>query len=211
MSKGERVNLKIGFDKSQLTLFAIIFGVIAVGVLGYLAYDAYLKPVYTVDFNGEQLSFREDIKEAQKVEVIPGEAELRQQMVKLPVSSDSGSVVIRKGITNVTIVFMSTGSQENMGWYTVEVSEIIKKLTAFYRGQHGIDVKFAIAETENYEDLRGTNTAPIVALVHPDIADGTFVEVDSDRNVVTISGGDSLRDFDLATIKFLTTVLGIEI
>lgn len=205
----EKIRVKI--NKKQIALFLAIFGVIVAGALGYLAYIEYLQPVMSVEFNGETLAFREDLRQAQNVEVIPSEEALRSQMDKPPnVIGPSGQIIVRKPLRNVTIVFKSVSS-ETMGWYTVQVSEIIKKMTALYKGKYNVDVNFAIAETENYDELRGSNTAPIIALVHPQIANGTFVEVDGDRNVVTISGGDSLRDFDLATIKFLMTTLGIEI
>lgn len=205
----EKVKIKI--SKQQIVLFLAIFGIIAAVAFGYVYWLENFKPVTTAEFNGQTLSFRADLREAQKVEVIPDETELYNQIVKPPkIQGPNGQIIIRKSLSNVTIVFKSVDSK-TMGWYTVEVTEIIKKLTALYKGKYNVDLNFAVAEVDDYENLSGLNTAPIIALVHPDIAEGTSVSVDDDKNVITISGGDSLRDFDLATEKFLMVALGIKV
>jgi hypothetical protein len=204
--------VKIRVSKSQIILFAVIFGIIAAGILGYVYYYDNFKPVTTAEFNGQSIEFRANLREAQKVEVIPDETELRNQIVKPPrIDGPNGQIIIRKPLSNVTIVFKSLNESARMGWYTVEVSEIVKKLTALYKGKYDVNVNFAISEVDDYENLRGSNTAPIIALVHPDIAEETFVSVDDNTNVITISGGDSLKDFDLATVKFLMVALDIKI
>ncbi len=205
----EKVHIKIG--KMQIVVFLAIFGAIAAGVFAYIEYGKCCAPIFTADFEGQTLGFRADLREAQKVEVIPDEGKLYSQIVRPPrIVGPEGQVIIRKPLRNVTIAFKQV-SQGTMGWYTVEASEIIKKLTALYKGKYDVDLNFAIAETDDYDELKGSNTAPIIALVHPEIADGTFVSVDDDRDVITISGGDSLRDFDRATVKFLMVALGVSV
>lgn len=205
----EKIHVKI--SKQQIIIFLAVFGAVVVGVFGYIAYDAYFKPIFVADFEGQPIQFRADLREAQKVEVIPDDSKLYNQIVRPPrVEGPGGQVIIRKPLSNVTIVFKPV-SQQTMGWYTVEATEIIKKLTALYKGKYNVDINFAIAQVDNYDELDGSNTAPIIALVHPEIADGTFVSVDDDRDVITISGGDSLRDFDRATAKFMMVALGIKV
>jgi hypothetical protein len=91
------------------------------------------------------------------------------------------------------------------------VTEIIKKIVALYKIRYNLDVKFSVKEVSGYDDLRGLNSAPIIALVHPDIATNTSVSVDTVRNVVYVYGGDSLKDFDRATEKMLMVAMGIEL
>jgi hypothetical protein len=211
----DSVNLKI--TKSQIVVFLGLTGMVAAGVLAYVYYQDKLAPVTVVGFNGETLGFRVDLRQADKVEVRPDEATLINQMVRAGRQIDAqGNVIFRKPLRNITIVFKSTISNDTskpntMGWYTVQVTEIIKKMTALYHGKLGTPVSFQVKEVSSYEGLKGSNTAPIVALVHPDLADGTYVSVDPDNDVVIISGGDSLKDFDLATEKFLMVVMGIKV
>jgi hypothetical protein len=214
-SQKDSVSLKV--TKSQIVAFLSLAGIVAAGILIYAYYQTYLAPVTVVDFNGEKMGFRVDLRQAEKVEVRPNEAALVAQMVRASryVNSD-GTIIFRKPLSNVTIVFKSTivngtSGPNTMGWYTVEVTEIIKKMTALYHGKLRTPINFQIKEVQSYDGLKGSNTAPIVALVHPDLTDRTGVEVDSDNDVVTIYGGNSLKDFDLATEKFLMVIMGIKV
>lgn len=211
----DSVSLKI--TKSQVVVFLSLAGMIAAGILLYVYYQDELAPVTVADFNGEAIGFRVDLRQADKVDVMPDEAALLAQMVRTGRQVDSeGNIVFRRPLGNVTIVFKSTITNDTskpntMGWYTVEVTEIIKKMTALYHGKLATPISFQVKEVESYDGLKGSNTAPIVALVHPDLADRVGVDVDAEDDVVTIHGGDSLRDFDLATEKFLMVVMGIEV
>jgi hypothetical protein len=214
-SQKDSVSLKV--TKSQIVAFLSLAGIVVSGILIYAYYQTYLAPVTVVDFNGEKMGFRVDLRQAEKVEVRPNEAALVAQMVRASryVNSD-GTIIFRKPLSNVTIVFKSTivngtSGPNTMGWYTVEVTEIIKKMTALYHGKLRTPINFQVKEVQSYDGLKGSNTAPIVALVHPDLTDRTGVEVDSDNDVVTIYGGNSLKDFDLATEKFLMVIMGIKV
>lgn len=208
----EKLSLK--FSRQQMLIFLAIAGTLVAGAMAYQYYLKEAAPVYIVDFEGEPTAFRADLREAAKVKVIPDVGALYGQIVRPSKVVQDGSISFRQPLRNVTIVFKSTiadGRSNTMGWYTVQVSEIIKKLTALYHLKYGISVNFAVREVQSYDGLKGSNTAPIVALVHPDIAEGTYVSVDGDADVITISGGDSLKDFDEATVKFLMVAMGIEV
>jgi hypothetical protein len=208
----EKLSLK--FSRQQMLIFLAIAGALVAGAMAYQYYLKEAAPVYITDFEGEPTAFRADLREAAKVKVIPDEGALYSQIVRPSKVVTDGSVAFRQPLRNVTIVFKSTitdGKPNTMGWYTVQVSEIIKKLTTLYHLKYGVSVNFAVREVQSYDGLTGTNTAPIVALVHPDIAEGTYVSVDGDADVITISGGDSLEDFDEATVKFLMVAMGIEV
>ncbi len=188
--------VRISISKQQIIIFAAIVGVIAAGVYGYIAYVTYFAPVFSANFEGLQLGFRADLREAQKIEVVPDESSLQN--------------FFARPLSNVTIAFRPVSQQTN-GWYSVEATEIVIKLNIFYKTKYGAEPSFNGIEVDSYENLNGTRDAPIVALIHPEIADGTFVKLDEGRNVVTISGGNSLRDFDLATAKFMMVALGINV
>ena len=205
----EKVHFKIG--KIHIVIFLAVFGAIVSGIFGYMEYNKCCAPVYTTYFGEQLVGFRADLREAQKVDVLPSEDVLYSQIVRPPTTrGPNGQIIFRRSLTNVTIVFKEV-SRDKMGWYTVQVSEIISKLTALYKGKYGVDLNFGIAQVDSYGEVNGTNAAPIILLVHPEIAEGTYVEADNDRNVITISGGDSLKDFDRATVKFLMVALGIEV
>jgi hypothetical protein len=207
--------LSLRFSRQQMLIFLAVVGAIVAGVMVYEYYLKNMAPVYMADFEGQPTAFRADLREAVKVKVMPDEDTLYRQIVKPNKVVNNGSISFRQPLRNVTIVFKSTIGNKTgpntMGWYTVEASEIIKKLTTLYQVKYGISINFAVKEVQSYEGLRGGNLAPIIALVHPDIADGTYVDVDKDANVITISGGDSLRDFDDATVKFLMVAMGIDV
>lgn len=200
----------IRFDKSQLIVFLAVFGIIAAAVAGYLVYESQIKPQHKVIFEGIPVEFRGEIRASQAVDVQPDESKLRSQIVRPPKVEVNGTVIVRRSLSGATIAFKPTSDNASMSWYVVESSEIVKKLTLLYKGKHNVDLKFNFTEVDTYDGLKGTNTFPVIALVHPEFADGTYISVDDDRNVITISGGASLRDFDNAVTKFLLVALGID-
>lgn len=183
-------------SRQQIVLVVFIAGLAVAGYYGFIAYNTYIKPVFNADFEGQALSFRVDLREAQKVELTPDDATVSEMVNAVP--------------RNVTIAFRNVTQQVN-GWYSLEGTEIIVKLTALYKVRHGADVGFNAVQVSDYESLRGGDGILIIALVHPEIAEETSVRADRERNVITISGGDRLRDFDYATAKFLMASLGISV
>lgn len=203
-----------GSDRNRyIVLFVVIVGVVVAGIVGYVEYQKYYQPLQTINFGGQIISFRADLREAHSVPVLPDENAVYDHITKLPVQTDaSGNTVYRAPLTNITIVFDPNGvPKEQMGYYSVEGYEIVNKLTALYKGQYGIDVGFNVTPVDNYSGLAGSPTDPVIALVHPAIANGTFVSVDPDREVITVSGGKTLHDFDLATVRFISVALGLQI
>ena len=203
----EKVSVK--FDRSQLIVFFAIFGIIAAVVAGYLIYEKELKPQHRAMFEGFPVEFRGELRESQAVDVQPDESKLRSQIVRPPKIEVNGSLIVRKPLGGATIAFKQTSDNSTMSWYVVQSSEIAKKLTLLYKGKYDVDLKFNFTEVDSYEGLKGTNSYPVIALVHPEFADGTYISVNDDTNVITISGGDSLKDFDNAVTKFLMVALDI--
>lgn len=206
-----RQKFKVKIENKKIAVFLAVFGAIALGAWGFVFYTQNFAPVTVADFEGTPVQFRTDLREAQKVDVLPSEDALRAQIVKPPkVEGPNGQFILRSPLKGAIITFKPVDSGTN-GWYSVQVTEIIKKLTILYQGKYDRAIGFNVTEVQEYGQVEGDNLIPVIELVHPDYADGTFVSVDSDRNVITISGGDSLRDFDLATVRFMTVALGIEV
>ena len=112
------------------------------------------------------------------------------------------------------IAFKDAGEEENP-YYIVEEIEIINKMMIAYRkmidsykGETINMPTFNAMPVENYADLPGKIQNPIIALVHPKYANETAVR--NDYHVTYISG-KTHEEFDLATIKFLMIVLGIDL
>lgn len=188
--------VRISISRRQVAVLLILIGLFAGGFYGYVVYATYYAPAYSVDFGGQPFSFRADLREAQKINVTPDEASLRESVASfLP--------------KNVTIFFKPV-DEKRMGWYSVEAAETVIKLTAFYKIRYGDAPSFNAFEVDDYGNITGGGGNVAIALIHPDIADGTFVRLDSDKGVITISG-KSLKEFDLATVKFLMVVLGIRV
>jgi hypothetical protein len=190
----ERIRIKI--ERKQIAVFFVVLGIVAAAVGLYFVYANYLAPVTSANFDGVQLGFRADLREAQKISAVPDETSLQN--------------FFARPLTNITIAFKPIEGQTN-GWYGVESAEIVLKLKVLYALRYGIEPAFNGVEIDDYTEIRGEEGRPVIALVHPEIADETSVRLDAERHIVTISGKDTIKDFDLATVKFLISVLGIEI
>ena len=160
------------------------------------------KPIESWNYHGQIVAFRDDLREADKVPIYPGADEVFLD-------------TIHPLVKNVTIAFKDAGEEEN-SYYVVEVIEITLKMTLAYRrmlgGYPGLSEedmpKFNATPVEEYANLPGKIQNPIIALVHPKYANETAVR---NEGHVTYISGKTYRDFDLATIKFLMTVLDIDL
>jgi hypothetical protein len=86
--------------------------------------------------------------------------------------------------------------------------EIITKLVVAYHLKGWSRPEFDAVPVESYAGLSGTSANPLIALVHPVYANRTLVEV---KNEVIFIEGKDYKGFDLATVRFLMAVLGIDI
>ena len=182
----EKVKVRI-----SLNLILILICLAAILGLIYFSYSQ-LKPVYSWKVGNFIFTFRANLKEAQKVPVYPSSEEIR-------------SVFFNPNVKNVSIVFKDAGNENS--YYEVEGFEIAFKLTLFYK-INGLDVKINSFEIDSYEEIEGSEENPIIALVHPKFSNETCIILKN--NVVYIKAKD-LKDFDLATSKFLISVMEIKI
>jgi hypothetical protein len=179
-------------------LVALVMAIIAVLTLSYIYISSIPEPITKVEYYGVLVEFRADIVEAQEVPVYPKE-DLMYRDVMHPL------------VKNVTIAFKDAG--ENNGIYIVEQFEIVNKMSMAYASAfaryEGKEVPtFDSIEVDKYDNLPGKIQNPIIAIVHPKFANETSIR--NEGHVTTISG-TTLEELDLAVVKFLTIVMGIDV
>lgn len=189
--------LKINISR-RIMLIAAVLLVLA----GYVSYQIFFapKPIMSWDYNGRVLHFRADLREADRVPVYPGEMQVYLDTMH-PLAK------------NVTIVYKDTGNDE---YYSVEAFEITYKMKIAYMNLVGTDIEgktskvptFNAEAVDQYANLPGKIQNPIIALVHPVYANETAVR---NEGHVTYISGETFEQLDLATVKFLMIVLGIEL
>ena len=173
-------------EKERLITIIIIAAI--VGFIGYLIYSWYLtsQRILKVNINGIEFGFRRDIREALKVEIEN--------------SSEIEKALWNPRLRNLTLVFVN--SSDNL-LVKIEFFEITYKLAQAYRLK-GRSIKISGKPVESYEDLKGSEANVWIAVLPPYFTSHTKVWFKD--WVVYIEGKDP-KDLDLATIRFLITVL----
>ena len=188
-------DVKIGFS-ARITI--LVVAIVAVVALYYLYMQSLPKPVKEIEYYGVNVEFRADIVEAQKVPVYPSDDLLYRDLMH-PL------------VENVTIAFKDAEGEN--GLYIVEQFEIISKMSMGYARalaqykDHDVP-GFKSLEVDGYSNLPGKIQDPIIAIVHPQYANETAIR--NEGHVTTISG-TSKEELDLAVVKFLTIVMGIDV
>lgn len=177
-----------------MTLAVILVG-LCVAIYPYLPL-----PVYSVNYHGTTLNFRVNLKEAKNTPVYPDELAVQRE-------------IMNQFVENITIVFKPGSGQEN-AHYAIETFEVVNKLaTVFLKA--GYMPKFNVVNVTSYDNLSGKIQNPMIALVHPVYSNETSVRLVN--HTIYISGKNAtsekeqLRNFDLATVKFIMVALGIEL
>ncbi len=176
------------FGKRQLVFLAfLLIATIAIAGLTYTE----SKPVTRYEFQGVELSFRDDLRLAKNISVYPDEKTILD-------------MIWDPEIQNITIAFVDSSDNQLTA---VNAFEITYKLNVAYN-QFGWVVNFNGEEVESFTDLSGSVENIVIALVPPSLAADTGVELNS--HTVYIKG-KTQKDFDLATIKFLMSALNITV
>jgi len=185
--------IKIKLTKIKIIAFAIIAiaSTILYVSLPYLQnwYQS-SKPLTEINYFGMPMKFREDIRLARDIAVYPNETYIK-------------SIFRNKGIERVTIGILNYTNETNV--IGVESVEITFKLSTFYSL---VPMKVAIKGKEigSLYEIEGNATNPLIIIIPPSIANETSVKAE---NYTVFISGKSLKELDLATIKFITVVLGI--
>jgi len=138
------------------------------------------------------MEFREDLRLAKNIQVYPNESYLKQ-------------VFWRRDIERISLAILNSTNQTNL--IGVEAYEITFKLTAFY-SLNKVPIEIKGKEVSNIYELKGNSTNPVIIIIPPSLANETLVRAE---NYTVYISGKSLKDLDLATVKFLMVILGIEV
>jgi hypothetical protein len=182
---------KISIKTKQLKILVVITFLI---FLLLLIYRIWPKPIYTINYKDAELTFREDLREANKIPVYPSEEILYRALIN-PL------------VKNVTIVFVPVEGEN--GIYVVNAWEIVTKLSLAYK-QIGIKPSFNGLNVTSYEniELYGKIQNPYIVLVHPRYANETSLRL---KDHTIFISGKSNKELDLATVKLLIIALKIKI
>ena len=184
--------MKLEFVKNQLPILAAL--VVVIGVIAgiyYFTQSSESKPITKYKFQGNELSFRDDLRLAKNISVYPDEQAILNK-------------IWSPEIQNITIVYKDTSDNQ---FTTVNAFEITFKLRVAY-GQFSWDINFDGKEVESFDNLNGSVENLIVALIPPSLATDTGVEM---KDHVVYIKGKTQKEFDLATIKFIMAALNITI
>lgn len=176
---------KLTLTKNQLIiLFIFLLLVTSLSII-----YSFLKPQYSIFFYDTKLLFRANIKEARKIPISPQEKEFRR-------------LFLNPTLEKISIVFVN--SQEN-SYVAVEMFEIAYKLRYGFL-KIGRDIKIDSYNVSSYQGLKGSENHILVAIIPPIFSEKTEVKLE---DYVVYIQGKSFKELDLATIKFILTVLGI--
>jgi uncharacterized protein YpmB len=183
--------VRISIKNKKLKILVVIAFIIFLAVLIYRIWP---KPIYSIRYDGEILSFRADLREANKVPVYPSEEILYHALIN-PL------------VENVTIVFVPVEGENAI--YVVNAFEIVNKLYPAYR-KIGVKPKFNGINLTSYEnvELYGKIQNPYIVLIHPRFANETSVRL---KDHTVFISGKSNQELDKATVKFLMVALRIRI
>jgi hypothetical protein len=188
--------VKIKITKRRvLFLFLLVLGIVS---LYYI--NIYFQPVTKVSFGEVVLEFREDLKEAKKIPITPDESSFNKEF-------------INPSVEKVTVIF-KPAEDGTESFYSVEVFEIVNKLYYGYRSINHIP-KFETANVTSYESISAEAINPLIVLIHPKYGNETSVKLNSHVAFISAKNdanlGVALRNFDLATEKFIISTLGIKV
>ncbi len=172
-----------------LTIIAFIFSLYL--ALTYLIqlYES-SKPLKRITYMGVPMEFREDIRLAKNIEVYPDESFIK-------------SIFWGRELKEITIGVLNYTNETNL--IGVEAVEITFKLSSFYTLMN-MKVSIKGKEIGSIEEIRGNSTHPAIVIVPPSIANETAVRLEDYKLIIS---GKSIKELDLATIKFILLVLGI--
>jgi len=180
---------------TKMKIIAIVMITLVLTIL-YFSYpylkEWYLsmKPITEINYFGVPMKFREDIRLARSIEVYPNETYVK-------------SIFRSKELKSVTIGILNYTNQTNI--IGVEAVEITFKLSSFY-SLASMPVIIKGKEIGSISEIIGNSTNPVIIIIPPSIANETLVRVE---NYTVFISGKTLKELDLATIKFITLVLGI--
>lgn len=172
----------------------IILSLILIALASYAVYQ-YLKPVKTIFIKGISFSFRENVKDALKVNTFPNEELLHELFTDYR-------------IQNITILFKPSTPQTN-SHYQLQVFEIVYKLLIYENVTKSplIEKKqFNAQEIDSYENITREDNILKIILVPPDFSNETKIVAGGNRIWIY---GDTNKGFDLAVEKAILNMMNV--
>lgn len=191
----KRNYVKIRLTKERLIALSVfILTSIAIILLYPHLYSLYksTQPIKKIVYFNVPMEFREDLRLAKNISVIPNEDSIRR-------------IFWNRGLKKITIAILNSTNQTSL--IGVEAYEITFKLTTFYTIKR-MNVEIKGREISEAHEISGDSSNPVIVIIPPELANETSVRVE-DYNVYI--SGKSLKELDLATIKFIMTVLHLEL
>jgi len=183
--------MKIKITRTHILVFVGI--VLTIGI-GFLIYKG-TRPVTTIYYKGQAFTFREDVREANKIEVVPSEKLLYDDFWGFK-------------IQNMTIMYKTASTVSNQ-YYVIQAFTIANKFSMVYSlGKHPLMVQrtFDSQEIDSYENITREDRVLKIILVAPDFTNKTYVKAGG--NKIYIYAKD-YKDFDLAVIKTIMTAMNV--
>lgn len=188
----------VAFSRNKVIVVVLISVAILVGYYYFFS----SQPITVWDYYGNTLTFRQDLREAQKVSVYPSEARLQE-------------VMWNPKVTNITMVFIETNDTQ---YTVVESVEIVPKLRVAYQlfvTNRTVILTMPNEGVESLDNLPSTEENPFIVLVPPSIGDETAVRIEGNTIFIKAKYDPdpkvAIKNFDLVTIKFIMTVLDIKL
>ncbi len=180
--------------KVELKAILIAFLIISASLGGVYLWKIFSpKECKVIYYDGIRIVFRQDLKKASEVPV------------EYKTNKTIEEILFNKRVKTVTIYFKPASSN---GIYAAEAFEITFKLLNFTYPKHSMKPKFTGKEIEDYNLVNSSEENPAIVLVHPDFSNSTKVVI-KDTSIY-IYGKDA-EGVDLATVRFLTLAMGIDI
>jgi hypothetical protein len=177
----------------RIILFVIVVIFLAIIYFSYPYLQKWYqstKPMTEINYFGVPMKFREDVRLAKNIEVYPNETYIK-------------SIFRSREINGITIGILNFTNETNI--IGVEAVEITFKLSSFY-SLASLPVAIKGKEIGSLYEISGNSTNPVIIIIPPIIANETLVRAE---NYTVFISGKTLKDLDLATIKFMAVVLGI--
>ena len=175
-------------EKSLIVILILAF--VASLFIAFLFYLSLSKPKDQIEYMNQTFKFRDDVRLAEKVRVIPDEKTVHD-------------LFWADNLKRIIIVFKPIQSQT--GYYAVEAFELSNKLGLMYL-LNGKRIDFKGENVTSYENLTSTPDNLKIVLVHPLLTNKTLIEAKD--NLIFVYGKNE-RDFDLATIKLILVAMKI--
>jgi len=189
---------RISIERKYVFVFLLVVIAVAAAIIiykfnGYRPLTTYTYYVYDNYGNryGIPMNFRADLRKAENVSVYPD-------------SSEIYNIIWNENVRNITIAYAN--SSDN-GLVAANAFEIVYSLGTVF-GVYNMSVNFTPNEISSYDNITANESYPVIALIPPSMTNSTSVLAINNKIYIQ---GNTTEGFDLATIKFIMSVLDIKV